>query len=820
MGKSTLYLLKYNNYYNKTIKFLKTLDEYNDYIVYSGENYKLTNNAFNPEDGINISKLIVNVPDSDFDYLLVVDEDENISSRWFVVESRYLKGEGARTTGQYSLSLHRDLIADFYEEVLSAPVFIEKATIPLTNKLIFNSENISTNQIKKKEILLKDESGCGWIVGYVSSQSFEPINVTIPETGTNYPSSPFSYEDLQNMAANGVYNPIDSWQLTYSGNGQTEYLDVTVNSNSNSAAYTLSGGRDPSTKILWTTSGRDPSQIASAVYSSVNSKREEINTALKTYANVTLPQKQLTADEWNTLANMNGLTFSDGTHIFTVSISNIETRPIQLGDYLSESTGAAYVIAKEALDSARYGGVSPVAGNNSYYTGGDTGIRGWIYGRTRSVSVTSATVPQTSTTITTAAKILKDQPYRMFAIPVGSPASVVQTSNTNFTPNESLAKSLATTIATLMGGTGVSFIYDLQYLPYCPVREAIVEGDNKIHLIGSEGVDFNLVRDANSNIVQYLLWANVSSFQLSIPYKIEVPTDSIKFKIDNETKFVRLTAPNYSASFEFKPTMNYGVDGFEVNCTYKPFQPYIHVSPIFTNEGLYGGDFIDQRGLVCSGDFSITILDDNWIDYQIQNKSYADAFQRQIDNMSNVYNINRNQQRTAGIFNAIGAGVSGAGSGFMIGSALSAGNPIAGLITGAGTGLVAGAASAWGLSEDLKYAEALQNEALSYTKDMFAFSLQNIQALPYMLGKVSAFSINNKIFPFLEFYEATEEEEKALEEKLKYNGMSIGLIDNIKNYILDEPSFISGQLIRLESVSEDYNLVAAIAYELHRGIYI
>lgn len=818
MGKSTLYLLQFNNYFNKQVKVLKTLDEYMPFVVYNGDEYKLNNNAFVPGDGITVPELVVNTPSADFDYLLVVDEERNITSRWFVVEAHYVKGEGVRTTGQYTISLHRDLLADYYDEVVVAPVFIEKATIPLTNKLIFNSENFYTNQVKKREAVLKDETGCGWLVGYVSPQSFEPITINVASSGQNFPSSPFTYEELQQMAQHGVYMPLDSWQLTYSGNGQTQYLEVTVNSNTTKPSYQLTEQRDPSTKILWTTGGRDPSLTASAVFSSVMSRKDTLTTSIRSYAGTTLAEKQLTEELWNQLANMSGVTFTDGTHLFTISLSNVEMKPIQLGAYLNESTGSAYVEAKGALDSARYQGVSPVASNNAYYSGPDTGIRAWLYARTRQVFITSSVIPQSTTTINTSAKVMKDQPYRMFCIPVGSPASIVGT--TNFTPNASMAKTLATTIATAMGGTGVSFIYDLQYLPYLPIREAVSAGDGKVHLLGQENVDYTLVRDAEQNIVQYLLWADTSSFSLTIPYKIEVPTDAVRFKVENETRFVRLTAPNYSASFEFKPTMNYGVDGFEVNATYRPFQPYIHVAPIFTDIGLYGGDFTDERGLVCSGDFSVTILDDYWTDYQIQNKSYADAFARQIDNMSNVYSINRAQQRTAGQINAITSAVSGMGAGFMAGSTFSGGNPLVGGIAGIAGGVISGMASAWGLEQDLKYADRLQSESVSFAKDMYNYSLQNVQAMPYMLGKVSAFTINNKVFPFLEFYEATPEEEEALTQKLLYNGMTIGTIGKIENYLQAEPSFIAGQLIRLDNLGEDAHLASAIAYELRRGIYI
>ena len=103
---------------------------------------------------------------------------------------------------------------------------------------------------------------------------------------------------------------------------------------------------------------------------------------------------------------------------------------------------------------------------------------------------------------------------------------------------------------------------------------------------------------------------------------------------------------------------------------------------------------------------------------------------------------------------------------------------------------------------------------------MYAYNLQTIQALPYSLTKVTALSENNKIFPFLEFYDCTEEEKEALRNKLQYNGFTIMRIGNIKNYI-ETPNmpYVSGQLIRLVGIDEDSHVVAEIAKEIKEGAY-
>ena len=119
------------------------------------------------------------------------------------------------------------------------------------------------------------------------------------------------------------------------------------------------------------------------------------------------------------------------------------------------------------------------------------------------------------------------------------------------------------------------------------------------------------------------------------------------------------------------------------------------------------------------------------------------------------------------------------------------------------------------------YAEQLHKEAKSYAVDQFNYSLQNIQALPYTLGRVGALTIDNKIFPFVEFYGATQEEEDALRAKLTWNGFTIGVIGHLTDFAANGgDSFVQGSLIRLEGLDEDYHCAAAIANEIHKGVYL
>lgn len=49
-------------------------------------------------------------------------------------------------------------MADYYDDVVNADCFIQRATVDYTNPLIFNKENVSFNQIKQSEYKLYDKT--------------------------------------------------------------------------------------------------------------------------------------------------------------------------------------------------------------------------------------------------------------------------------------------------------------------------------------------------------------------------------------------------------------------------------------------------------------------------------------------------------------------------------------------------------------------------------------------------------------------------------------------------------------------------------------
>ena len=171
-----LLLLHYNNYFNRIIKKKDSIEDYKAADV----DYKEASNInFNPGDGVNTS-IVLGLGQNgslfegdEFDYLVayeVVDNITRIESRWFILE------QDRKRSGQYELTLKRDVIADNYIDVVDSPIYLEKGFInDVNDPLLYNSESMNLNQIKQLEIPLKDETQSGWVVGYIPSDAFPKV---------------------------------------------------------------------------------------------------------------------------------------------------------------------------------------------------------------------------------------------------------------------------------------------------------------------------------------------------------------------------------------------------------------------------------------------------------------------------------------------------------------------------------------------------------------------------------------------------------------------------------------------------------------------
>ena len=785
------YLLNFNNYYNREYKKLYNLNDYLNYMKYSW-----TNVNFNPGDGITTT-IPVNY-DGEVNYLVLTDNtvpgtvgQEVIVSRWFIIESKFTR------MGQRVLTLRRDILVD-YSSMATATVFAERGYVPNTSSLIYNSEGNSYNQIKKSEKLIKDESESAWLVGYLAPNVFDSGNVTIQGSNTSvqYDYS-FATLDEMNLAFPGVglipttlfynFGNIDLRFLSLAEGNQTYMWRVDFPNDMINYETTSVPAADATMIIrqanLPEVEGLLTDNFLTPVVANIISDKLVFD-----YSSVSRESVTKIINNRDVIARVG--TASGGYTYYQLSVGTAQSS-VQHHEIRSTTASNTFEYLTSQMSQLGTAGVATGTPDRYFLEC----IESYFSCYWRNIPVSANTIELKTTT----AKV-DSSPYYCFAIPYHA-AKVIKGNETIITdPRESLL--LARNIATQLG----SFCYDVQLLPYFPLQ-SYIDSMGRIDTTTMPDGTVAVLNSAEGVARTFLFWITKPNFSFAVPDTIAYSSEP---KIQNETQFCRLNSPNYAASFDFSVAKNKGVDYWQIDCSYKPYQPYIHVAPNW--RGLYGSDFNDARGLICTGDFSIDLMTDKWQEYQIQNKNYNEIFNRQIQSLDLQQSIAKRQE----IFGAVAGSLSGAMSGATTG-ALAGGLPgaIGGGIAGLGISAVGGVM-------DIIDNQKLRDDARSSQFDMFNYQLGNVKALPNTLTKVSTYNINNKIYPFYEIYEATSEEIGALRQRLNWRGYNLGIIGQLSDFQV-EGKYFKGKLIRLEEVHDvslgDNHLLENYNSELQQGVY-
>lgn len=787
----------FNNYYNRKVKG-QGITNISDFVDAFGEfSYIQTDTYgnFNERDGVATSH-ILGVQDNpyfgDCDYILVCQDNNNIDSRWFIVD------QDKKMFGQYTLSLYRDVVADNWNEIVEAPMFIEKAILNDDDPLIFNQENITTNQIKQDEILLQDESKMAWIVGYLNKtyDGSSPLSITVDALADYTITNESDLATAIGAAKDTTYSILNSSTYTFTlycndtFDSEIYKMDFTIRSTGEVAVEQHLVGSIPSN--AWTYIGK-PIDLKTAVTSAINKTAldNSVKYSYSAYNNASSYQASIRGNDGKIVYVSN-----DNKYLKIIaSFTNVNTNR-------NISSGGVFNTLSSQLSTITHTGTSIVAyvvtndDNGSYTT---TEISLGTY------SVTLGNVND---------RIHCKDVFDMFCIPYPKDyysAIIDNSADNNWTSfyfSADSALSIAQGIAEQLG----SNLYDIQLLPYCPITSLSYEPLGSSRAIDINTIDtktYKLVKDANNKNRCIVLFASSNRGTFNIDSNLTIDN----LKLVNQTQVIRLSSPNYTAQFDFNAAKNKGVSSFNVDYTYLPYRPYVHVAPIWNANGIYGKDYNDAKGLICGGDFSISYLSDAWVNYQIQNKNFQDAFDRGTQNLDTNYKYQRLQSIVGTAAGALGAG---AGSGILVGG-----------VAGAAVGVAAGALSAGAGALDLKIQKELHNESMDYRQDLFDMQLDNVKALPDTLTKVTAINENNKIYPFVEIYDCTDREKEAVANKIVWNGMTVGVIGKIEDYLdnswsynsIEDKGYIKGKLIRIENIADDTHMANAIADELYKGVY-
>ena len=769
MELSNLYLYNYNNYFNKEVKVENTLGGYGEPVATLGS----TN--FKPNNGISTDHII----NEDFssiqpDYLVVTDLYNSIDSRWFVTSCTRTRKD------QYRLALLRDVMADFYPNVLDSTCFIERGNLPSTDDMIFNSEGVSFNQIKKGETLLYDRTGTPWLIGYLPTNSqliTEQQTVSVVADNTQVLTG--GYDEVKDWADNPkrcVYSS-DALFKTASdiSHGGTEYsiTTVTVPSYISGATASKEEGKTLDTTIRYA-SGSSTASIRSAclgcaeqrifVSSNLSGLYQSAGELLPPSAGITFANKYRNAVVSDTQGNF-----------FRVGVEEILHTEKQTYD-LREINPGTYEGCLEYLE-----GRPEFSGHIRYNNDLPSGIQLLINIVSEyRVTLQPISVGTYHVKFSNTAYLPEDAPYYMIAMPYN---------------RENLQ------LMVKIGEKGASNVLDIQVLPYCPEWRRFNE-DGTLISAGDVNKNFEYIKKADGSTAGYMFYCTATNFTLDIPFNIPLKDPKIQSNCD----VYRLCSPNGNGQFEFDVAMNGGVDYINVDCTYRPYDPYIHLNPNFGR--MYGQDYNDFRGLILGGDFSIPMVSDRWAEYITNNKNYANIFDREIQNLKTTQRYGRLSEILSGVVGI----AQGAGAGALAGSII----PGAGTAIGAAAG---GVLSAAGMIGDVAINDALRAEQLSVKEDLWNMQLQNIQAIPQSVSKTGCLTYNNKLVPYVEYYTCSEAEKQALREKIYWTGMSVGRVGKVREfYNMGDKPYVQGSLIHID-INNDLQIVNRINEVLQGGVY-
>lgn len=818
----SVYFYKFNNYYNRIIKRYESIEDYGEPIA------SQLNCNFVHGDGVNASFTLnkgLNLNDTP-DYCVVSDYNGNIS-RWYVINSFKSR------SGQDLLTLRRDLIADFYDDVVNhSPCLIRKGYVPQTNPFIFNDEGVKYNKQKESEILIKDNSECSYIIGFIANNASAQgtVNGTVKSTDYDYyyPTlADFTYKNYVEGAGN---NHTEAKRQVYNNSPQTRlYYSVTFSGKNNQENLQLI---QRNYELIFRSSGIGKPNTYTPIYSNErynglysdtgysNSVRlkckdlyndngnDEINHLQNTFPNVLFSNLNFSSlqnaglkaleisDSLDDLYQFNGKKIKIGNVIYkaTIGYENATDRTIIYNGSPYSENGIAFQSIATHFNSVKptYSQLS-TSRYDLYYDGTySTFYRGdfKVICKTQDIYLILTESQEdihTAVDGPNARTHLIEQPYDMFML-INEDGVNYKVGTTPYVSNHDVNINIAQAICQSYGSAS----YDIQIVPFNPIQGTIL-ADGSINFYG---FDTHEIYNSNNQVIGHYVMCPSADLKLLLD-KDELKFNPENYKLDYNTKQYRLCSPNQETVFDFSPAMNMGIDTWQVTANYRPYSSYIKIQP--TWNWLYGvnqyNGLTDFRGLVYNSTLCITQLNDNYANYVANNKNFQQLFDNQINTLTkqNAVQINA-MEETLGWRSYTGMPFSS----------------VARVIGG---------------YKDIEMQKELNNLALSKMQTDFNYQMDNIQSMPHTIKKLTQINGDTRIFPYIEIYSATEDEIRSFNYKIQYTGMTIMTTGKINDFLqVGEETFIQASLIRLDTSrseeSANNQIAIEIANELDKGVYI
>lgn len=256
--------------------------------------------------------------------------------------------------------------------------------------------------------------------------------------------------------------------------------------------------------------------------------------------------------------------------------------------------------------------------------------------------------------------------------------------------------------------------------------------------------------------------------------------------INKETDTIKIVSPSRASQFLFRPYDNGGNMLFKTKITLKPYASTIYVRP--STLGLLMNDWDDKDCLIIQEDFSLTNVTSEWTQYVYQNKTYSSVFERQMQGREYERTWERKVEQAQAKSDEWNARAISAQKAQTYTGNLPIISGIAGAI-----------GTAWKdpvymeqAKLDREYNEALYQEGIAISRDMFNYQIENIKSQPLIPSKVTTIDCKFLDGVYLEFYSTNDTELNAIRNFYKYNG---NRIDDYGTFAEYWGNFVKGKII-------------------------
>ena len=816
-----LYLLNYNNYYNRQLKKLTNISDYNDYLIDT-----ISDVNIDIQDDLNTT-LIINYNSFEKatpNYLLIEDTIENLFTRWFVIECAQTRGL------QFKLQIKRDVIADYFQTIKKSPCLLYKGYVGNDNVLVFNKEQQEYNKIKTKELLIKDNTGIGYVVGFIGKDVAGSSSNKIYSSYNTDMQVDFDYNSLSSSMKN--YFAIGSATPTSTVMDKTMSHIIVKNVSASITFYQRSTGNKtahangtiPIYRSLHNSdvvsSWNPPSTLTGdiTVYGAKNGPEYTAYNDTTVNSDIIMPVYNQIRSVMTTKLNNQNINYDVPLNVDRSFINSLRSYDgkiccinnvyykcqfMKVADGTDTMSNWNYSLTYQVrqaipttadmngLSGFTFSGVSDTNFNTDDIDIDYLKYKCYIKLTQQNISIYTYITPKTNR------NHLIDAPYDMFVFPYSDDYSYTVNS-TSYLASKNMAINLAQSICESSG----SEVYDIQIVPYCPF--SIEQGDWSLF-------NYQAIYNSSDQVIGYYFWSDRGSKSITVAEnrsELTLSTNPSYKEITQLNKYI-LCSPDKNAQWEFNPAMNHGITNWIISYEYRPFSSYLKIEPEFN--WLYGNSFYndlsDIRGLVINSSYSLTQLNDAWANYLNNNKNFQQIFDTQINTQLKTYDL----QNKAAWDTMVQRSINGSFGGGLY--------EIANLISGGKLGSKADA-----VRKEQEMTEQIQGLTLAQSRDLFNYQLDNIKNQPDTIKKLTSINVDFRIFPFVEIYECTEQELTIFRDNIKYNGMTLMITGFIENYLKDnDETFIQGTLIRFnefEKQENDYTLVQRINDELNKGVYI